>query len=269
MSCVSLITDFGLSDEYAGVMKGAILSVDPNADIIDITHQVDPQDVLQAAGLIQTAYRYFPKGTVHVVVVDPGVGTGRDILAGEGSGHRFLAPDNGILSPLRKNGEIETIHRVENGDFFRHPVSCTFHGRDIFAPVAGHLSAGVSLEALGPAIDPEEMTGLELPFPTHSPSGDLLGTVVSIDHFGNLVTNIESEDLEKWMAAAGPENIIIQVGENRIQGMSPSYESAGFEKPLAIIGSRGYLEVAVNRGNACRALGVGKRDRVVVSKFDE
>ncbi|MFP4346648.1 MAG: SAM hydrolase/SAM-dependent halogenase family protein [Thermodesulfobacteriota bacterium] len=268
MPCISLTTDFGLSDEYVGVMKGTILSVNPNATMIDITHQVDPQDVLQAAGLIRSAYRYFPAGTVHLVVVDPGVGTGRPILAAEGGGHRFVAPDNGILAPLRQDGVIQNLHRVENGDYFLHPVSSTFHGRDIFAPVAAHLSAGLSPAALGPAIPSAEMAGLDLPTPTSSASGDLVGAVLFIDHFGNLITNIDTEHLEKWRNSARREKLMIKIGNHRIQGLSPSYESAGFQKPLAIIGSRGYLEIAVNRGNARQVLGAGKRDRVRISKTE-
>jgi S-adenosyl-L-methionine hydrolase (adenosine-forming) len=268
MSCVSLTTDFGLSDEYVGVMKGAILSINPNATIIDITHQIDPQDVLQAAGLIRSAYRYFPAGTVHLVVVDPGVGTGRPILSAEGGGHRFVAPDNGILGPLRQDGVIETVYRVENADYFLHPVSNTFHGRDIFAPVAAHLSKGLSPSALGPAIPLTEMIDLDLPTPTSSPSGDLVGAVLFIDHFGNLITNIDVEHLDKWRDSAPREKLMIKIGSHRIRCLSPSYESAGFQKPLAIIGSRGYLEIAVNRGNARQVLGAGKPDRVRISKID-
>lgn len=268
MSCVSLTTDFGLSDEYVGVMKGTILSVNPNATMIDITHQVDPQDVLQAAGLIRSAYRFFPAGTVHLVVVDPGVGTDRSILAAEGGGHQFVAPDNGILAPLRHDGVIETVHRVENADYFLHPVSSTFHGRDIFAPVAAHLSAGISPAALGPAVPSTEMAGLDPPTPTSSASGDLMGAVLFIDHFGNLITNIDAEHLEKWQNSARREKLIIKIGSHRIQGISLNYESGGFQKPLAIIGSRGYLEVAVNRGNARQMMGVGKQDRVRLSKTE-
>jgi len=268
MSCVSLTTDFGLSDEYVGVMKGVILSLNPNATMIDITHQVDPQDVLQAAGLIRSAYRYFPAGTVHLVVVDPGVGTGRPILSAEGGGHRFVAPDNGILAPLRQDGVIQTVYRVENSDYFLHPVSSTFHGRDIFAPVTAHLSAGLSPAALGPAVSPAEMAGLDLPTPTSSASGDLWGAVLFIDHFGNLITNIDAEHLEKWRDSAHREKLTINIGSHHIRGLSPSYESAGFQKPLAIIGSRGYLEIAVNRGNARHILGAGKRDRVSIRKTE-
>lgn len=153
MSVITLLTDFGTQDEYAGVMKGVILSLHPAALIVDISHQIAPQDVMQAAYMLRSSWQYFPAGTVHVTVVDPGVGGKRDILAAQYKRHFFLAPDNGILSMLAEEGDFQSLIRVENSGYFRNSVSRTFHGRDIFAPVAAHLSMGVKPENFGPRAD--------------------------------------------------------------------------------------------------------------------
>lgn len=268
MSIITLLTDFGIDDEYVGIMKGVILSVSPSATIVDITHNIDPQDLIQAAYVIESSYRYFPEGTVHVVVVDPGVGSNRAIIAIEKAGHLFLAPDNGILSLLMDEGKIDSIVRVENSSYFLESVSRTFHGRDIFAPVAAHLSTGVNIKKLGRPIDQKDIIHLGIEKPFISDKNELVGTIVSIDRFGNLITNIDFDSLETFCKTGTGKRPEFWIDEDKIVGLSQSYESAGLQKPLAIIGSRGYLEIAVSCGSARRHFTAEKGDKVRVILSD-
>jgi S-adenosylmethionine hydrolase len=262
MSIITLLTDFGIEDEYVGVVKGVILSIAPSAKIIDITHQIDPQDLVQAAYTIKFYYRYFSRGAVHAVVVDPGVGTFRAIIALEVRDHIFLAPDNGVLTLLLDTEPIDSIIRVNNTDYFLEPVSRTFHGRDIFAPVAAHLAKGVALQKFGPPADLKELVRLPIEYPTLSEKGELMGFIVSIDRFGNLITNIDLVSFEKFSRAETGKTPEIQIGRGRITGLSGSYEDVKPQNPLAIIGSRGCIEIAVNGGSARRHFMAKKGDRV-------
>jgi S-adenosylmethionine hydrolase len=265
MSIITLTTDFGTADEYAGIMKGVILSLNPSAVIVDITHQIDQQDLVQAAYLIYSSYRYFPKGTVHVVVVDPTVGSDRKIIAIKIMDHIFLAPDNGVLTLLINEGNIHSITRIENTRYFLDPVSRTFHGRDIFAPVSAHLSMGVSIEKLGPPDAYKNLKCLSIPEPYFSDNGELVGSIVSIDHFGNLITNIHLDNLEKFDAAVPGKKLCINAGRENISGLSSYYSSAAQGHPIAIIGSRGYLEISINGGNAANHFMLEKDDVVRIS----
>jgi len=265
MSIITLITDFGVDDEYVGVMKGVILSINPAAIIVDITHHIEPQDLIQTAYIIKYSFKYFPEGTVHVVVVDPGVGSDRAIIALEVTGHIFLAPDNGVLTFLMAKGNIGSVVRVENSCYFLESVSQTFHGRDIFAPVAGHLSKGIKIKTLGTPIDKIDLKRLPIKYPSISNSGELVGAVVFIDIFGNLVTNIDAKNLDKFCKTCNEKRLEFRIGQNKIIGLSKSYESVLPQTPLAIIGSRGYLEIAVNCGNARRYFMADKGDTFTVA----
>ena len=267
---ITLLTDFGLADPYVGVMKGVILGIDPQATIVDLTHDVPPQDILQGAFLLGTSWRYFPPGTVHVAVVDPGVGTERKAVLVQGHGHTFLAPDNGLLSFVLSEEEVESapflpyagaaptgfgVYALTNPKYWRHPVSATFHGRDIFAPAATHLSLGISSSELGEPID--RITRLAVPAPLwHRDS--LLGHVVHIDRFGNVVTTIP----EALLGTEGPP-ITIEIGVQKIAGLSTTY--AAREGLVALIGSHGYLEIAVRNGNAAQLLGTKVGDLVTIT----
>jgi S-adenosylmethionine hydrolase len=262
MPVISLLTDFGGVDEYVGVMKGVILTINPKATIVDISHRVDAQDVVQAAYTIEASYRYFPRGAIHLIVVDPGVGTDRRIVALEARGQVFLAPDNGVLTPVIDKADADTVVRVENSGYFLDTVSRTFHGRDIFAPVGAHLSLGVGINSLGPPVDPADLVRLGLPEPYMSDRGELVGTIVSVDRFGNLITNIDRRSIDRLTQGKGDDRLGVQTGDNIINGLSQSYESAGKGGPLAIIGSREYLELAVNLGSAKTVLRVEKGDTV-------
>lgn len=261
---ITLLTDFGTDDEYVGIMKGVILSVNPYANIIDISHHIDPQDLSQAAYLIKSCYGYFPEHTVHVVVVDPGVGSDRSIIALKMKGHIFLAPDNGVLTPLMDEGRIESIINVANSKYFLESVSQTFHGRDIFAPVAAYLSKGVEITKLGSPIDLKNMEKLSIQKPTISDKSELVGTIIWSDRFGNLITNIDLDSIRKLGKKDLGKSLEVRIGENRIMGLSLSYNSVRLQSPLAIIGSRGYLEVAVNCGSAKHYFRVNKGDTVRV-----
>ncbi|MBI2901690.1 MAG: SAM-dependent chlorinase/fluorinase [Planctomycetes bacterium] len=243
----ALLTDFGLKDHYAGVVKGVILSVCPDARIVDLSHDVESQDVAAAYFLLENSYRFFPGGTLFVVVVDPGVGTERAVVGVETADFTFLAPDNGVLGFLDREERIRRIVRVTNGKYFLQPVSNTFHGRDVFAPVAGHLLRGVDLGKMGERTD--SLTRLTVPAAREEP-GAILGSVVSIDKFGNLITNIPSEKLPPG------RGVRVEVGQGVIRGISRTYSGRKPDELLACVGSGGAVEIAVNRGSAARRLGV-------------
>jgi len=275
---ITLTTDFGIDDAYVAIMKGVILSINPEAKIIDITHSIEPQNIYQAAFLLHTAYHYFPKQTVHLAIVDPGVGSERQGIILKTSSALFVAPDNGILSyivaasSLLKESSIEYPQRlrevklkkgfeaaaITDPRFWRHPVSSTFHGRDIFAPVAAGLSLGISPYEFG-----EKINSLHV-FPILKPSfdiqGNLVGHVLWVDHFGNLITNIKSTDLPQ-------ENIIIEAAGRYIEGISRYYEEE--EGLVAIIGSSGYLEISLRGGDACDFLDMALGDEVMVMPVKE
>jgi hypothetical protein len=269
MSIITLLTDFGTEDAYAGIMKGVILSTTPSAVIIDITHHIDPQDIIQAAYLIKTSYRYFPEGTVHVIVVDPEVGSDRAIVALDMMGHIFLAPDNGVLTLVMEEGKIDSIVRVENTRYFLKAVSRTFHGRDIFAPVAAHLCRGMDIRNLGSPLDQQNLVHLNIDKPCVSGKDRLVGTVVCFDRFGNCISNIDATHLKKIYASNSSRMLIIKIGKTSIKGVSLSYADAEPNRPLAIMGSFGYLEIALNQGNARRALQIAKGDIITLEYGQE
>ena len=258
MAIVSLLTDFGHRDEYVGVLKGVLLGEDPNATIVDLCHRIDAQDTLAAAWMLRAAVPFFPDGTIHLVIVDPGVGTDRLIVAAKSQNHVLIAPDNGILMPVLKAWPPLDIRRVENDTWFRSPISGTFHGRDIFAPVAGRLSAGAPFDAVGSPVSLEALQPLQNDSALTVTHDEIRGVVVAIDRFGNLITNIDKSDLAHLSSAS----VVIQVGAHRLAGIAPNYAQVRHGQPVAVIGSRNCLEIAVNCGHAASTLGVGKLDVV-------
>ena len=264
MSIITLLTDFGTSDEYVGLMKGVILSINPTTTIVDVTHQIDSQDTMQAAFAIQAAYRYFPAGSVHLIVVDPGVGTGRALLASEMKGHFFVAPDNGVLTLLFDEDDVTSLIRITNSKYFLDSVSQTFHGRDIIAPVGAHITRGVALKQLGIDMDPADAVWLDNFQPQTLDSGEIVGRIVAADHFGNLISNIDVQMLAAARRISQENRIRIKIGFHVIYGMSESYGSGRPNTPLALIGSRGYLEIAIKNGNAAQVLDARKGDAVRV-----
>jgi S-adenosylmethionine hydrolase len=225
--------------------------VNPDARIVDITHGVPPQNILAGSLALQSSYPYFPKGTIHVAVVDPGVGSSRRPLLAVGDHSAFVGPDNGLLSPLiQLQREVRVFHLTKDSFFFK-PVSQTFHGRDVFAPVAAWLSRGTAPEAFGEPV--EDWVWLRWPGPTRSANG-LQGTVLRVDHFGNLITNISAQDLSSRGARSGAVEILI--GNHKIRRVCTSYAEANPGEPFAITGSTGLLEISVKQGSAAALLGI-------------
>jgi len=253
--CITFLTDFGTADPYVAAMKGAALSVNPEVSLVDVSHEVLPHDVVGAAYLLAWSFRYFPPRTVHVAVVDPGVGSERRILAAEVQGQVLMAPDNGLLSVALAQVSPTRLVNVTNGAYFRHPVSMTFHGRDVLAPVAAHLTLGVDVGKLGrPVADPVQLTDAA---PRRVADNVLEGSIVHVDHFGNLITNISRKDL----AALDPSgDAVLEVGlaDAVIEGIHGAYTEVGVGKLLAVIGSSGLLEVSANRRSAADVLGGGR-----------
>ena len=251
---ITLLTDFGMEDPYVGMMKGVILAINPVARIIDISHHVKAGSITRAAGIIRETYPYFPEGTVHVTVVDPGVGGKRRAIILLARSHLFVGPDNGILWPIiNAHKNIRIIHLTET-KYFLPDVSNTFHGRDIFAPVAAHLSMGSDPFEMGPVIsDPVK---LQLPAP-HQEGGTLYGQVVSVDHFGNLITNIHRKEIEEF---SGGRTLVIRLEDLLIEGMRGTYAECGKGEILSLFGSSGYLEIAVNLGRASDRLGLDEAE---------
>lgn len=256
---ITLLTDFGERDPYVASMKGVILGINPEAKIVDITHQIPPQDILEAAYTLFTSYRYFPKGTIHIIVVDPGVGSRRRIIALKTENYIFIAPDNGVLSLILKKKKIKEIIEITNEKYFLKPVSDTFHGRDIFSPVAAYLSRGTPLRNLGKKI--KKIKELKIATPEIK-KGKLIGRIIHIDRFGNLVTNVDREILSKLKIKN--EKAKIEIGKRKIAGVKRSYVSVGKGELLALFGSSGFLEVSVNLGNASKVLGVKRGEKIEV-----
>ena len=257
---VTLLTDFGLVDPFVGMMKGVMLGLNPALQIVDLCHRVQRQNVRQAAFMLVTSCDYFQPGTIHVAVVDPGVGTGRRILACRTERFYFLAPDNGLLGPVLEREHASHCVDVSNAEYFLDTVSGTFHGRDIFAPVAAHLSLGVPLKDLGPPTSPAEP--LHFSEPRRQDQTTVIGEVLYADRFGNLVTNLHTDDITQVVGK--DEAVHITVGGTTLEGLSSSYAA---ERPgilLALVGSTGFLEVAVNLGSAQDFLRVDVGARVEI-----
>jgi len=276
-SIISLTTDFGASGWFTGAMKGVVLGINPGVTLIDITHSVPPQNIAHGAFVLGTTYRHFPPGSVHVAVVDPGVGTSRHpLLLVTPTGH-FVAPDNGLLTYVLLDHGVELRASADGPDFlaplvvqvpegcsayaltkqeyWRHPVSDTFHGRDIFAPVAAHLSLGMSPRELGEPV--KQVVVLNVHPPVHDQE-TIEGRIIFVDPFGNLVSNISSSLLRG-------EDLRVEIGDTLISGLSRTFAEA--DGLLALVGSHGYLEIAERNGNAARLLnlGVGGKLRLVLS----
>jgi S-adenosylmethionine hydrolase len=248
---ITLLTDFGARDIYVAAMKGVILSLNPQAVLVDLTHEVPPQDIRAGAFLLAAATPHFPEGAIHLAVVDPGVGTDRRALAAWGKGRFWVGPDNGLFSLAWAGATDLKVVCLENPAYFRPQVSATFHGRDLFAPVAAHLSLGVELPRLGPPlIDPVALPNLA---PIYS-EDTARGEIIYVDHFGNLVSNVPAAGLRGWL---GGRSCQIRVGSVMIPGMARTYADVAPGQFLALEGSHGFLEIACHRDSAARRLAAG------------
>ena len=256
---VTLTTDFGLNDHFVGAIKGVILDIVPEASVVDICHSVQAFDVLDAALTIAQAYSYFPPATVHVVVVDPGVGTARRPIIASTERHHFVAPDNGVLSLIYSREERMSVRHVTSEHYFLQPLSNTFHARDIFAPVAGYLAKRVDSEKFGDPI--EDYVRFNAPRPKPVNEHTLRGVVLKVDRFGNLVTNITPQDAP-MLFEASPAPFKIVVGKAEITELKTSYAQGAPGEVIALLGSMGYLEIAANRGAATQIIGATKGSEV-------
>ena len=302
MQIITLTTDFGTHDWFVGTMKGVILGIAPRAAIVDLTHEIPAGDIRAGAFALAAGFRFFPKGTVHVAVVDPGVGGARKAIAVQTSNYLFVGPDNGVLSLALAREKIKSVHSLGNANYFLRPISHTFHGRDIFAPVAAHLSRGTPMHKFGPA----RKDFIRLPWPQpRVRRGCIEGEVVFIDRFGNAITNIENASLNAGLGAAHPDvdpkqmghlvrspafrrpDTLIRsnrlkaelqtgcavsmraccevfAGRRRLCPVKAFYQSVGAGQAVALPGSSGFLEIAVNGGSAARHFGLKIGERVLV-----
>lgn len=258
---VTLTTDFGLNDHFVGTMKGVILGIVPEAEIVDISHAVQAFDVLDGALTIAQAYAYFPTSTVHVVVVDPGVGTARRPIIASSEQHHFVAPDNGVLSLIYAREERMHVRHVSQEHYFLQPVSNTFHGRDIFAPVAAYLAKRVDGEKFGELVD--DYVRFNAPKPKPVDARTMRGVVLKVDRFGNLVTNITPQDVPLLFQESAPQFKIV-VGKREVTEIKANYSDGEPGEVFGILGSMGYLEISTNRGSAAQAVGVGKGSDVSI-----
>lgn len=258
---IALLTDFGLEDAFVGVMKGVIATICPEARVIDLTHAISAQNVRQAAFHLDRSIGYFPNETIFVCVVDPGVGTTRRAIGVEAGSYRFIAPDNGLLTPIFERWPDARCHELTNASYQLANPSATFHGRDLFTPAAAHLAAGIPLEDFGPAIDVAECARIELW--QNKPLDDgkgWQGEIIATDHFGNLITSFDAEmisDSGDWKVKAGNSEPLPIVR---------TYGEVGQGEPLAYIGSSGMIEIAIRNGNASAKLGAGEGDVVELRK---
>lgn len=274
---ITLLTDFGLSDAYVGTMKGVLLSICPTAQLVDLTHTVEPQNIRQAAYLLMTAFRHFPPDTVFLVVVDPGVGTVREPIAVETNYGIYVAPNNGVLSYVLPNVRVQHAVVLENADYRLPGVSATFHGRDIFSPAAAHLANGVPVTKLGPVLP--EFVKLDDPVLALSPN-QIRGEVLHIDHFGNIITSIghltwtETHTLQlaprfgsqqAEQLDLNTETCIITIGTYTLPTIRPTYGTVAPGELMALVGSSGQLEIGINQGSAANRLTVRLGDPILLT----
>ncbi len=258
MPIITLTTDFGLADGYVGTMRGVILSIAPEVMLLDLSHEVPAQDVRAGAFVLYQAVTFFPPETLHLVVVDPGVGSQRRALAVRTSQGIFIAPDNGVLSYVLATAQVYEAVSLTNPTYQLPQVSSTFHGRDVFAPAAAHLATGVPLEKLGPrAIS---LVRLPFPGPETTSNGDLVAHIMHVDHFGNLILDATANHVH--------DEAILELEGRRIEGLSRTFADVAPGELLAYVGSsRDHVEVAVREGNAAQELGVDAGDKVLIRKL--
>lgn len=257
---ITLTTDFGSSDPYVAEMKGVILGIRPETKIVDITHQVEKFDIKKAGYILATASSYFPEKTIHVVVVDPGVGTERRVILVQTENSYLIGPDNGVLSLAAKNQGVKHIYSIENSKFMRSEVSHTFHGRDIFAPAAAYLAKGTPPSKLGVRLSRMRTPNFAK---TTKRKNVLIGEVIYVDSFGNIVTNLNKKDL-KEMGIKKKVNLKINNNELQLK-IGKAYAEVEIGQPLGIIGSHKFLEVSLNQGNASKRFQTKVGDTVAIS----
>jgi len=259
---IVLTTDFGHTDDYVGVVKGVILSINPAVRIIDHCHSVPPQDINRAAHLIGYNRRYFPAGSIHLCIVDPGVGTSRRIIVIKDAARCYIGPDNGVFSSVLRGTEALEIYKLANQSWFLHTPSATFHGRDIMAPAAARISLGKAIEDAGPRIEPASCVVMNDTAPLCE-GNQIIGEIIHIDHFGNMITNIEQKQLS---GLAGTGEITVHLQSTPIPFKPGSYEELKENQLSAIINSSSLLEICVKNGNGADISQGRRGDRVIISR---
>ncbi len=252
---ITLITDFDTTDHFVGTMKGVIMNINPDVDIVDICHKVASYDIFDAAFTLAQSYRFFPPDTIHLVVVDPGVGTARRPLLVRTLAYKFVAPDNGVLSLIYEREENVEVRHITADHYFLNPVSNTFQGRDVFAPVVGWLSKGVDVDKFGDPIT--EYTKFASPKPKHVGDSLIKGVALRIDKFGNIITNLTPEDVPQ-LFAENPPPFKIMINEQEVTRLNLAYSMGKPAEVFAIVGSSGYIEICTNRGSAAKILNVNR-----------
>ena len=257
---LTFLSDFGSRDHYVAAVKGVIYRICPRARITDITHETSPHNIVEAAFTLAQCYRYFPRGTVHLAVVDPEVGSNRNAILVKSSDYFFVGPDNGLLSLVCTREKVIEIFNIEEEDYFQKPVSPVFHGRDIFGPAAAHVANGIQIESLGSST--KEMRGLDFPGISKPEPDTLLAIVIHIDRFGNIITNVRCEDLVSEEHQRKPR--FIQINEVSIKDHFQYYEEAVKGELFSLFGSAGYLEIATRQGSASELVGAHLGTQVTV-----
>ena len=257
---ITLTTDYGTNDHLVGTMKGVILKINPDVTIVDISHNVTAYDLLDGALTIGSAYSYFPPKTVHVVVVDPGVGTERRPLLVSAQSQYFIAPDNGVLSVIFEREDNAVVRHANVSHYYLSPLSKTFHGRDVFAPVAAWLTKGWQTASMGDEISDYKKFSMPKP---KAADGGLRGVVLRVDAFGNLITNFRAEHLAANAQENG--NFQMQVGTHTVSKLVDTFARGAAGEAIAYIGSSGYIEIGVNKGSAARTLSLGRGTPVVLA----
>ncbi|MCK5547618.1 MAG: SAM-dependent chlorinase/fluorinase [Thermoplasmata archaeon] len=253
MSIITLLTDFGDCDWFSGAMKGVIKNINPTVEIVDISHTIAPQNIRQGAFVLEKAYSFFPRSTIHTVVVDPGVGSDRKSVLVETENYFFAAPDNGVLTLALDKEKIVRIVSLENPEYFLDQTRSTFDGRDVFAPVAAHLSGGADPLLFGPVLD--DIQRFEITKPEKTGSGEIIGHVIYKDVFGNLITDIEAGLLEKWLSGE-TDKIRVRLGRLVARKIVRSYREGSPGEVVMLIGGSGHLEFAVNHDSAAALTGI-------------
>lgn len=248
---MTLLSDFGLQDHYVAVMKGVILGISPGLTLLDVSHSVAPRDIRSAAFVLGHAYRWFPAGTIHLAVVDPGVGTARKGLVVSAGGHFFVAPDNGILTYVYQQEEDIRVHEITADHYFLKPVSSTFHGRDVFAPIAAWLAHDIPLSQMGP--EKSHPVRLTIPALTRVRDALIQASVLAVDHFGNLITNLKPSDLPVY-SSPGTRPCKVLAGQREITAFRSTFGEGAAGEVFVVPGSTGYLEIVARDGSAASAL---------------
>lgn len=257
---ITLTTDFGTSDPFVGIMKGVIAGISPGANVIDITHEIAPYDILEGAYVIAQAWRHFPPQTIHVAIVDPGVGSERRPILAEAGGHFFIAPDNGVLSMVFDDAKPK-VRIISNAKLMAREISRTFHGRDIFAPAAAHLSVGALKSGFGKVID--DYIWIEGTRPAQTSAQGWCGMIFKPDRFGNLITNFHIDDFAELTSRP----FELRIGQQIVRRLALTFSEAEIGELVAIVGSSGYLEIAANQASAAKILGCGARTPVELEFF--